>query len=156
MVHPPRGENDENAIAPAHSAADHVTVVGRPRNNRDAIAKNVELGDALFTTDTHHLVAAIECVLDHVAPELPRRANDADLPRSVHIHGPNHDTRRCRSGTASGVPEHFAQGSFRNTGPGERVAAWQTVAWPSCVSFLAHGDQSVRSPHEPRHHLEQR
>ena len=74
-----RDENGEHSVAPLHRALDYLAVVRRSRNDRDAILEPIELLHALLAAHAHHLVAAIERVLNHVLPELPRGSDDADL-----------------------------------------------------------------------------
>ena len=74
----PRDEDDEHAVAAGDRPLDDLVVIGRAGHDADPILELGELPDALLAAHGDHLVAAIERVLDHVAPELPRRADDAD------------------------------------------------------------------------------
>src|SRR5437764_2213592 len=76
-----RDEHDEHSVAPGNCPLDDLGVVGRAGDERDPTAEFVELPDALRPAHADHLVAPVERVLDHVAPELPGRTDDADLHR---------------------------------------------------------------------------
>src|SRR5215218_10955437 len=54
-------------------------VVCRSRDDRHAPLERVELADAFLAAHADDLVAAIERVLHHVAPELARRSDDTDF-----------------------------------------------------------------------------
>ena len=81
-VDTPRGEHHEHAVAPLDRPPDHVAVVRLAGDDRDPVPEVVELADALLPADADDLVAALERVPDHVAAELPGRADDADLHRA--------------------------------------------------------------------------
>ena len=84
-VYSPRDEHDEHPVAPSDGAPDDVGVVRGSGDDRDTPLELVELPDALFSADAHHLVPPIECVLHHVLPELPGSADDADPHRARPI-----------------------------------------------------------------------
>src|SRR5690606_32070556 len=73
-----RDQDGENPVAPGDRLPDHLAVVGRPRHDGDAALELLELLDALLPADADDLVAAVEAVADHVAPQLARRPDDAD------------------------------------------------------------------------------
>jgi hypothetical protein len=78
-VDAPWDEHDEHSVASLHGAFDDIAVIGRSRNDGDPPPERIELFDALLAAHSHHFVAAVERVLDHVLPELPRGSDDADL-----------------------------------------------------------------------------
>ena len=81
-VDAPGDEHDERRVAPGDSPLDHLRIVGGARNDGDATLEHVELPHALLPAHADHLVAPVERVLHHVPPQLPRRADDADLHRA--------------------------------------------------------------------------
>src|ERR1043166_121004 len=72
-----RGHHDENPVASRYSALDDLAVVGRSRDDSDAPLERIELPHALLTAHAKHLVTAIQRLLDHVLPKLPRSPDDA-------------------------------------------------------------------------------
>src|SRR6185295_13713705 len=96
----PRGHHDENPAASRDSALDDLAVVGRSRDDSDAPLERVELPHALLAAHANHLVTAVQRLLDHVLPKLPRSPHDAHshlLLPSVDRHSNwpafRHDTR---------------------------------------------------------------
>ena len=84
MVHPPRHEDDEHAVAPRNRLLDDLSVVCRSAVEFDPIGELVELRDALLAADADHLVSAIEGVSHHVAPELSGGADNANAVGMTH------------------------------------------------------------------------
>jgi len=75
----PRNEHNEHSVASGDRALDDFGVVCRSRDDRHAPLERVELADAFLAAHADDLVAAIERVLHHVAPELARRSDDTDF-----------------------------------------------------------------------------
>src|SRR3954453_23175012 len=95
------GHHDEDHVASRDSALDDLAVVGRSGDDSDAPLECVELPNALLAAHSNHLVTAIQALLDHVLPKLPRSPDDAHfhlfLPsidrRQMGLHS-GHDTRK--------------------------------------------------------------
>src|SRR4051794_36269769 len=94
------GEDHQHPVAPFDGALDDLAVVRRPGDDGDAPLERVELPHALLATHAHHLVSAIQRVLDHVPPELPRNSDNAHLHRRPPILYP----RRARGSGPSESP----------------------------------------------------
>ena len=77
----PRHEYYQHSVAFGYCFLDDLRVVRRSWDDRDASFEPLELAHALLPADADHLVAPIKRVLDHVLPELPGRADDADPHR---------------------------------------------------------------------------
>ena len=77
-LHAAWDEHDEHAVAARDRASDDLAVVGRAGHDFDAALESGELADALLAADSDHLVPSVQRVLDHLLPELPGRADDAD------------------------------------------------------------------------------
>jgi hypothetical protein len=77
-VHPAWDEDDEHAVAARDRPLDDVAVVGRAGHDHDPVPELGELADALLAAYGDHFVPPVQRVLDHVAPELPGRTDDAD------------------------------------------------------------------------------
>lgn len=77
-MHAARDEHDEHPAAAGDGTLDDLPVVGLSGDDCDATPEVVELPDALLATDADDVVASVERVPDHVAPELPRSPDDAD------------------------------------------------------------------------------
>ena len=86
-VYPPRDEHDEYPVAARDRPLYDLAVVGCARHDVDPATEHGELADALLAAHGNHLVPPIQRVLDHVPPELPGCADDADP----------HDTLRLQS-----------------------------------------------------------
>src|SRR5215204_5529544 len=80
-VDAPRHEYYQHSVAFRYCFLDDLRVVRRSWDERDASFEPLELAHALLPADADHLVAPIKRVLDHVLPELPGRADDADPHR---------------------------------------------------------------------------
>jgi hypothetical protein len=78
VVHAPRHQHDEDAVAAGDGLLDHCRV-GRAWNDRDPALKLSQLVDALLTADADDFMTALQGVAEHVPAELARRADDADL-----------------------------------------------------------------------------
>ena len=81
-MNPAGHEHDEHPFAPRDRLLDHLTVVGRAGNDRDAPLERVELLHAALPADADHLVVTIQRLLDHVLPELPGGPDDANPHRA--------------------------------------------------------------------------
>src|SRR4051794_31194623 len=77
-VYPPRDEHDEYPVAARDRPPYDLAVVGCTGHYVDPAIELGELADALVAAHGDPLVPPIQRVLDHVLPELPGRANDAD------------------------------------------------------------------------------
>src|SRR4051794_3281060 len=77
-VYPPRDEHHEYAVAARDRPLYDLAVVGCAGQDVDPALELGELADAFVAAHSDHLVPPIQRVLDHVLPELPGRANDAD------------------------------------------------------------------------------
>jgi hypothetical protein len=78
-VHSPRDEHHEHPVTSSNRPADYRAIVRRARDDLDLPLELVELADALLSAHGDNLVAAVERMLDHVSPQLPGGADDADL-----------------------------------------------------------------------------
>ena len=120
-----RGHHDENPVASRDSALDDLAVVGRSRDDSDAPPERIELPHALLTAHANHLVTAIQGLLDHVPPKLPRSPNDAHphlfLP-SVDRHS-NWPAFRAARERDAGVTE-AEQGRPQSSGVSEGLPAF--------------------------------
>src|SRR5512132_3729532 len=76
----PRGTSTTSTPSQPASAR-LLGVVRRSRNDADLPLEGIELADALLPADGDDLVAALECVPNHVPAELPRGADDTDPHR---------------------------------------------------------------------------
>ena len=77
-MYPARDEHDEHPVAARDRPLDDLAVVGRAGHDVDPALELGELADALLAAHGDHLVPPVQRVLDHVPPELPGRADDAD------------------------------------------------------------------------------
>ena len=101
MPHAPWHEHHEHSIPARDGAGDHVGIVRRPWHDHDSPAIRLELADALRATDSDHLMAASERMLDHVAAELAGRSDDADSHVSPLLE--RMPDRAFRAGKAVGI-----------------------------------------------------
>jgi hypothetical protein len=85
-----RHQHDEHPVAARDGSLDDFPIVGPTRNDLDELVEPTELLDALLPTHADDVVTAVERVLDHVLPELPGRADDADA-LLARAHGPRLD-----------------------------------------------------------------
>src|SRR5262245_56826339 len=72
-VDPARDEHYEHRIAARDRALDDLAVVGCATHDGDVSLERVKLGDTFLPAHANHFVPAIQRVLNHVLPELPRR-----------------------------------------------------------------------------------
>ena len=79
-----RDEHDEDPVGPGDRPLDHDRVARRSRNHGDAPLELVELRDACLSAYPDDVVAPLERVVDHVAPEFSRGPDDAD-PQHVAV-----------------------------------------------------------------------
>src|SRR6266545_2985802 len=86
-----RDQHDEHPVAPGDRSLDGIGVVRRSRHDRDAAGELVQLVNAFLPAHADNLVAAIERVPHHVAPELAGGPDDAHL-RGVAASGVLHAT----------------------------------------------------------------
>src|SRR5207248_7298785 len=121
-----RGHHDENPVASCDSALDDLAVVGRSRDDSDAPLECVELPHASLAAHSNHLVTAIQRLLDHVLPKLPRSPDDAHS----HLFLPSvdrHPNLACIPGTTekenAGVTE-AQQGRPQCSGVSEGLPAF--------------------------------
>ena len=77
-VYPSRDEHDEHPVAARDRPLYDLAVVGRAGHDVDPTLEVGEFADAPRAAHADHLVPAVQCVLDHVLPELPGRTDDAD------------------------------------------------------------------------------
>jgi hypothetical protein len=84
VLHPPGDEDREDGVTVPDGTRHDLPVICLPRDDGDPVGDVRELLDALLPADRDDLVAPVQGVLHHVAPELAGRADDA------HLRGPRH------------------------------------------------------------------
>jgi hypothetical protein len=108
-VYPPRDEHDEHPVAARDRPLYDLAVVGCAGHDVDPALELGELADALRAAHADHLVTPLERVPDHVLPELPGGADDADPHAGAGV-GP------VRSTTVSSGADSWPPMSRRNGG----------------------------------------
>ena len=78
-MNPPRDQHGEHPVTLCNRPLYDLAVVRLSGDDNDAVPERVELPHAALPAHANHLVAAIQRVLHHVLPELPRRPDDAHL-----------------------------------------------------------------------------
>src|SRR3954452_5745251 len=130
-VYPPRDEHDEYPVAARDRPPYDLAVVGCTGHYVDPAIELGELADALVAAHGNHLVPPIQRVLDHVPPELPGRADDADphdTPRLqstfVRLSPPAQHRRRI---PPPNQPKQ-GRGAVRTDAPAQRPDGWGTAS----------------------------
>ncbi len=80
----PQGANTVSTpSAPCNCFPDDLAIVRCTRENGDPPFETVEFSYAALPTNTNHLVAPIQGMLNHVSPELPGRTHNTNR---FHMH----------------------------------------------------------------------
>src|SRR4051794_2258035 len=120
-VYPPRDEHDEHPVAARDRPLNDLAVVGCAGHDVDPALELGELAHALVAAHGDHLVPPIQRVLDHVPPELPGRADDANphgTPRlqSIRSVEPTRATS-SRDPPTESTQVRAGRSSYRRSGP---------------------------------------
>src|SRR3954447_21142889 len=157
-VYPPRDEHDEHPVAARDRPFYDLTVVGCAGHDVDPTLELGELAHALVAAHGDHLVPPIQRVLDHVPPELPGRADDANphgTPRLQSIFVRLSPPAQHRRGIPPPNQPKQGRGAVRTDAPAQRPDGWErrrpatTIGRVATVATFFRGSEALFPPGDP-------